>query len=165
MSVRSDLTAALDYEWSSLKGDSYPQEYPDWVHRLRNRIDLWLDGESEFEYVQLEGAAGAAESAPRLRVFGLTHRFALLVIITKQGGPEADVLVDWYLSPRTAITELDVSPKNIPGKEWLVITAKYEGWPESFTFPQDDDWRMDTEARKALFLKLRDDLFPQASNI
>lgn len=161
MSVRSDLTAALEYEWSSLKSDSYPQDYPDWVHRLQNRIDLWLDGESEFEYLQLEGANGAAESATRLRVFGLTSRFALLVIITKpKEGSEADVVVDWHLVPRTAITDLDVAPKSIPGKEWLVITVKYKGWPESFSFPQDNDWKMDAEARKAMFLNLRDDLFP-----
>ena len=40
------------------------------------------------------------------------------------------------------------------------FTVRYNGWPESFTFPQDDDCKMDREARKAVFVNLRDDLFP-----
>ncbi|KTR76175.1 hypothetical protein NS234_12150 [Microbacterium oxydans] len=166
--MRSEFSEALAYEWASLQETrTHPPRYPEWVQRLEDRLELWLDGEDGFRYLQLTGSDDDAVSAERLQVFAITQRFALMVVISRVDSEAssatdtaADRRIDWHFVPREAITQLDIFPKSIPGKEWLALTASYEGLPEPVTFPPDLDLRLDEQSRKALFLELRDDLFP-----
>lgn len=158
--VADRITAGLDYYWANLKNTQYPQRWPRWVETLQAKIELWLTGE-EFEFLEFTGDALDPVQATRLQLFGLTKRFALLVIIEKNTTTgDVSAPIAWNLVDRKAITSLEADQSEHAHRHTLVLTAEYDGFPTPVTFPAIDDYDTDLEARKTLFIKLRDDLYP-----
>ncbi|KDA05856.1 hypothetical protein DC31_13825 [Microbacterium sp. CH12i] len=159
--LSEQLASAIDYNWSDLKGSRYPQQYPYWVEQLSDRIELWLDGE-KFTYLELRRDAFGAYESTRLTLFGLTERFALFVTIDKPANSaNHSAETQWHLVERKSIKHLDTTVVKESGRDWLTVTAEWDGIPDRLEFPPATRYEIDADARRELFLSLRDDRFPR----
>ncbi|WP_315072195.1 hypothetical protein [uncultured Microbacterium sp.] len=149
-------------KWVNLRAMQRPYAWPTWVSALQEKIKLWLDGE-EFEFLEFSGDNSDAVEATQLRVFGFTQRFALLVVVTKSVGSADSESVDWHLVGRGDIKALQADQSEQFHRRWLVTTAEYEGFPQPVEVPTLMNFDYELEARQALFIRLRDDLYPNAS--
>jgi len=160
VSAIDEFEGRVDYEWGALKSTSWPQQFPAWVDRLKEKVDLWLHDES-FVYLGFGKNDYVLEDATELTIFGLTERFALSVTIRRDPVNPQRADAQWKLVPRSSITHLDAAHAPCPrGGRWLVVEATFDG-VVSGPFPDREDLAYDAESRRAIFDGLRGDLYPR----
>jgi len=156
-----EFDTKVDTNWAGLK-DQGKGVMPEAVERLRESVELWLDGE-EFEYLYVGGDKPNVYHGQSLKFFGLTRRLVLSADATKPSDDRQIVPpgFDLRIAPRAAIKSLEPT-YDIPGntERLLVMHATWEGLRSPrFWFPPIDDEDADPTVRRELFLSLRDDLY------
>lgn len=158
---RGKIEAEITQYWASLQ-DKY-NGMPKGVDKLRDKIFLWLEGET-VEFVEFgwddDEAFNAAE-ADKLWGFILTHRFAVFIQIPKPRESKSIGAPEWSMVPRAALNTLDYEWVGGAGSRWMKVHATFTGLPRPVIIPQDDRWEVDADARRQIFLSLREDLFTQ----
>lgn len=140
------------------------QDWPAQIKRTLQDLELWLEGESVV-HLQLEHAVGDEsfgfiEDATELSAFLLTDRFAVLVVIPREGGlfrPHVR-----YQVRRSALSDLETTLPQLRGLfEGLTFELAYDGLPRKIQIKLADlrSGQPDYEAEKSFFAMLRDDFY------